>query len=95
VFDFESTNNLINQASLKFKASRAGGACVCFVQKASPLRRALYTQSSCVLQGKKASGAFILTASHNPGGPHEVSLTCAHLVPLANPTYQFVSAFSD
>ena len=26
---------------------------------------------SCV-QGEKAYGSFILTASHNPGGPHEV-----------------------
>ena len=25
------------------------------------------------VQGSKATGAFILTASHNPGGPHEVS----------------------
>lgn len=26
-------------------------------------------------QGSKATGAFILTASHNPGGPHEVSIS--------------------
>ena len=29
-------------------------------------------KSSLSYQGSRASGAFILTASHNPGGPHEV-----------------------
>lgn len=34
------------------------------------------------LQGSKATGAFILTASHNPGGPTEVRSVSVVLCPF-------------
>lgn len=45
------------------------------------------------LQGSKATGAFILTASHNPGGPTEVCSVSIVLCPLSVELLVSISLF--
>ncbi|KAL0408986.1 UNVERIFIED_CONTAM: Phosphoglucomutase, cytoplasmic [Sesamum radiatum] len=45
--------------------------------------------SKDAIQGSKSNGAFILTASHNPGGPHEVDISIIGVTSFAGPEGQF------
>ncbi|RRT68834.1 hypothetical protein B296_00030819 [Ensete ventricosum] len=41
------------------------------------------------VSGSKATGAFILTASHNPGGPHEIDISVVSVSTFSGPEGPF------